>query len=78
LIAVTVVRLPLSQPLAAEYQSCDQWGRPMFHFSIEYRHLGKQWTASIWAYDEDDAEARFAAIRTGGAVAGQDIEAGDW
>jgi hypothetical protein len=75
---VTVVRLSLPQPLDPEYRSCDQWGRPMFHFSIEYRHLSKLWTASIWAYDEGDAEARLAAIRTGGTVAGQDIEAGAW
>ncbi len=56
----------------------------MFRFTVEYPHLSTQaggervWTATIWAYDEADAEARLDAIRGAGRLAGQVIETGSW
>jgi hypothetical protein len=82
--AMTVFRLPDRQRPEPEHVSCDQWGRPMFRFTVEYPHLATQaggervWTATIWAYDEDDAEARLDAIRGSGRLAGQVIETGSW
>nr|WP_155888855.1 hypothetical protein [Inquilinus limosus] len=84
---MTVVHLHHSahrEPPDAEHVSCDQWGRPMFRFTVEYPHLttpsgrGRIWTAVIWAYDEEDAEARLAAIRNSGRLAGQVLETGSW
>jgi hypothetical protein len=82
--AMTVIRLPDRQPPEAEHVSCDQWRRPMFRFTVEYPHLttplGREriWTATVWAYDEQDAEARLDAIRRAGHVEGQVLEAGPW
>jgi hypothetical protein len=83
---MTVVRLHLAdrQRPEAEHVSCDQWGRPMFRFVIEYPHLAtpsgrdRTWTATIWAYDAQDAEARLEAVRRNGRLAGQVVEAGSW
>lgn len=56
----------------------------MFRFTVEYPHLTTQsgrervWTATVWAYDQDDAEARLDAIRNAGRLAGQVLETGPW
>ena len=81
---MTVIHLPDRQPPAAEHVSCDQWGRPMFRFTVEYPHLAtpsgreRVWTATVWAYDQQDAEARLDAIRRAGRLAGPVLEAGPW
>ncbi|WP_152613436.1 hypothetical protein [Inquilinus limosus] len=81
---MTVIRLPDRQRPEPEHVSCDQWGRPMFRFVVEYPHLRTQsgmervWTATIWAYDQEDAEARLDAIRASGRLAGQVLETGAW
>ncbi|MGK9170128.1 hypothetical protein KXR53_27690 [Inquilinus limosus] len=83
---MTVVRLQPAdrRPPDAAHVSCDQWGRPMFRFAVEYPHLttpsGRErvWTATIWAYDPEDAEARLDAIRRGGRLVGQVLETGSW
>ena len=79
---MTVIRLPDHHSPDAEHVSCDQWGRPMFRFIVEYPHLttpsGRErvWSATVWAYDAQDAEARLDAIRRAGHVEGQVLEAG--
>lgn len=81
---MTVLRLPDRQRPEREHVSCDQWGQPMYRFVVEYPHLETQsglrrvWTATIWAFDQEDAEARLDAIRGSGRVAGQILETGNW
>lgn len=83
---MTVVRLHFAdrQDPEAEHVSRDRCGRPMFRFVLEYPHLtassgrDRTWTATIWAYDAQDAEARLEAIRRGGRLAGQVVETGSW
>lgn len=81
---MTVVRFPDLQAPEAEHVSCDQWGRPMFRFIVEYPHLttpsgrDRVWSATIWAYDQEDAEARLDAIRSSGRLSGQVLETGPW
>lgn len=81
---MTVLRLPDRQCPEPEHVSCDQWGRPMFRFAVEYPHMAtptggvRVWTATIWAYDQEDAEARLDAVRNAGQLAGQVLETGNW
>ena len=49
----------------------DQYGRPMYRFSVEYQFDGKQWDFHIDAYSLEDAERRVAAMREGLTVYGQ-------
>jgi hypothetical protein len=41
----------------------DDYGRPMFTYTCSYVMGGKSWALDIWAYDDEDAEARVAGIR---------------
>jgi hypothetical protein len=81
---MTVLRLPDRQHPETEHVSSDQWGRPMYRFVVEYPHLQTQsgqdrvWSVTIWAYDQEDAEARLDAIRGAGRLAGQVLETGNW
>lgn len=55
----------------AEFRTTDEFGRPMFTFLLEFTFDGSAVSASIWAYDLDDAEARVAAARETLMLVGQ-------
>ncbi|MEK1896733.1 MAG: hypothetical protein AAAB20_26240 [Rhizobium sp.] len=41
----------------------DQFGNRMFEYLCDYRMNDSTWSMRIWAYSQDDAEARIEAIR---------------
>lgn len=43
--------------------SKDPWGREMYLYSITYRMDEADWGAQIWAYSEEDAQKRVAAMQ---------------
>jgi len=54
-----------------ECRTTDQYGRPMFMFSFDYRYENKDYSLSFWAYDQADAEARIAALKETAEYSGQ-------
>ncbi|MGY5789077.1 hypothetical protein ACXHXM_02100 len=55
----------------------DAEGRPMQRFGLSYRHDGRFWAFSIWAYGWTDAEARLDAIRAALRLDGEIVAEGD-
>ncbi|MBZ7927670.1 hypothetical protein LAC81_37680 (plasmid) [Ensifer adhaerens] len=51
--------------------SQDAFGRPLFHYGLEYRFDGRVWTLSLEAYSFEEAERRVAEIRAGLHLYGQ-------
>lgn len=47
----------------AEFVTCDDFGRKLYCFSLEYEMDGAEYGAHIWAYDMDDAMRRVDAMR---------------
>ncbi|MBY3162107.1 hypothetical protein HFO65_15845 [Rhizobium laguerreae] len=54
-----------------QFVTVDPAGRRMFAFCLDYQMGGLFWTATIWAYDFEDAELRADAMRENLKVAGQ-------
>lgn len=46
-----------------EYIRKDDYGREMFCFLLSYEMNGGHWSAEVWAYDEEEAQRRVAAMR---------------
>jgi len=57
-----------------EFVRHDDYGRPLYHFGLQYEMDGKRWAAEIWAYDFADAEARVTAMRESLTLLGQTFE----
>lgn len=55
----------------------DADGRSMSRFGLSYRHEGRFWAFSVWAYGWADAEARVAAIRESLTIDGEIVAQGD-
>ncbi|CCM77115.1 conserved hypothetical protein [Rhizobium mesoamericanum STM3625] len=55
----------------AEHIRTDQFGRQMFQYLCDYRMNDSVWSLRIWAYSQEDAEARIEAIRGSLAYLGQ-------
>ena len=49
----------------------DDFGKPMWVYSIGYAMDGKEWSTRIVAYSWEDAEARLDAIKASGKIDGQ-------
>lgn len=49
----------------------DEYGRPLYLFTLEYRMPDGAYGAEIWAYSIEDAEARVTAMRSSLTVLGQ-------
>lgn len=54
----------------AERIRIDEEGRKLYTFLADYKMDGSTYTASIWAYDWEDAERRLTAIRFSGHIVG--------
>lgn len=52
----------------------DDENRPMFKYTIKYRHEDRTFESDIWAYSVQDAEARLAEIRKSSTITGQVFE----
>jgi hypothetical protein len=46
-----------------EHVRCDDFGREMYEFGLNYEFDGDSWTVSLWAYDADDAHSRVSAMK---------------
>ena len=58
--------------IGREHICRDERGRPMYEYLIEYEFEGKTLSdGNIWAYSEEDAERRIAAIRSTLELKGQ-------
>lgn len=69
-IDLTAERNKRTQP-DPEFVRKDDYGRPLYLFTLDYEFDGGQWSTDLWAYSQDDAEARVAAMRSTLSVAGQ-------
>ena len=69
-ISLDAVRAARGQP-EADLVRKDGFGRPMFCFLLEYTMGGDEWGHKLWAYSEDDARARVAAMRESLVLRGQ-------
>jgi len=54
-----------------EHVMTDEFGREMFEFICDYTMDGSKWGVHIWAYSQEDAENRIAAMRDSLTFAGQ-------
>ena len=55
----------------AEFRMVDDFGRPMFQFLLDYKYDNASWSLHLWAYSEEDAKGRVAAMRDGLTYMGQ-------
>lgn len=55
----------------AEFARKDDFGRPLYMFTLNYEMDGASWGAELWAYSAEDAEARVTAMRSSLKVMGQ-------
>lgn len=55
----------------ADFVRCDQFGRPVFSFLLDYELDGNTFSVTVWAADFDDAERHAKALTAGATVAGQ-------
>lgn len=55
----------------ADAISYDDHNRPMYLYTIKYRHEDHTYESDIWAYSAEDAEGRLAEIRKSGTISGQ-------
>ena len=55
----------------AEFVMRDDDGRLMFVFALDYKFEGGTWSLNLWAYSQEDAEARVQAMRDSLSCAGQ-------
>jgi len=46
-----------------EFVMRDDFGRPMYTFTLSYDMDGSLWLIHLWAYSHDDAERRVEAMR---------------
>ena len=49
----------------------DDHNRPMYRYTIKYRHEDRTYESNIWAYSESDAEGRLSEIKKNGMISGQ-------
>ncbi len=47
----------------AEHVRKDEFGRELFEFLLDYEFDGSHWSTTIWAYSEDEAQRRVAAMQ---------------
>jgi hypothetical protein len=47
----------------AEHVRHDDFGRPLYEFLLDYEFDGSHWSASVWAYDEAEAQKRVESMR---------------
>ena len=47
----------------ADCRTVDEYGKPIYTFLLDYEMDGRQYTAEILAYDEEEAERRVEAMR---------------
>lgn len=58
--------------IGREHICRDERGRPMYEYLVQYEFEGKTLSdCNIWAYSEEDAERRVAAIRSTLELKGQ-------
>lgn len=69
-IDINAERTKRAQP-DAEFRSTDEYGRPYFKFTAEYRFDGRDYAIDFWALDEAEAKARVEAMRGGLQYEGQ-------
>lgn len=55
----------------AEFVRKDDFGRPLYMFTLSYEMDGSSWGAEVWAYSAEDAEARVSAMRSSLVCMGQ-------
>ena len=61
-ISLTTAREARRRP-NANCIKCDDEGREMQLYALAYEFDGGHWSAELWAYSMEDAEARCAAMR---------------
>lgn len=68
-----VVPFPFEKSIerSGEPLAYDADGRRLQLFAYDYRHEGKSWAVSLWAYSWSDAEARVASIGQSLTLGGQ-------
>lgn len=54
-----------------EFVRQDEYGRPLYHFGLQYEMDGSVWSTAVWAYDFEDADKRCAAMRESLKVLGK-------
>ena len=62
IIFLSQVRNDRERPDAALIK-CDDYGREMFLYKLNYEFEGGYWAAELWAYSAEDCESRVAAMR---------------
>lgn len=46
-----------------QFRKTDDFGRPMFCFLLSYDYQDGSFSTEVWAYSEEDAQARVEAMR---------------
>lgn len=54
-----------------EFACQDDYGRKLYLYALGYEFDGCQWAAEVWAYSQEDAEGRVAAMRQSLTLHGQ-------
>ena len=57
-----------------EFVRKDEYGRELFCFLLSYEQDGRGYSTDLWAYDEADARAKVAAMRSSLVFDGQLFE----
>jgi hypothetical protein len=69
-IDLASVRAAKEQP-DPEFVRKDEYGRPLYCFTAEYRRGDATYGLNFWAYDAEDAATAVAAMNTGIVLLGQ-------
>jgi hypothetical protein len=54
-----------------EHVRQDEFGRPMYEYLLDYEFEGSHWSATIWAYSEEEAKNRVGAMQASLKYMGQ-------
>jgi len=55
----------------AEHVRHDEYGRPLYEFLLDYEFDGGHYSATIWAYDQEEAQRKVPAMRASLEYKGQ-------
>lgn len=67
-------RKVVSEAPSSKFVTRDRNGDVMFAYTVSYEFEGRDYSFTIWAHDQDDAENRLNHIRRTGNVDGQVYE----